>query len=343
MKTTLLRGQLAFLLSLFVAGSLFGADPVATAVKATATSGSATVYAGTPSPTISAYVTGNLYQLKIDVANTGTATVNLGPSAVAIDRVTAASGLAALSGGEMQIGQYAQFVYNGTVMILLNPSQVAGGGGGSPGGAPGSIEYNNAGSFGGFGAWDGTNFLAYLGDGSGNGFLVGKSPSAGGGIYDFGVTPNTDNFRFSNSGGNTLINSVGGVGVIYGGNTGTTIAAWASDHWEMDKILSVQHVIAGIGPAPTIASGFGTSPAIAGAGDSSFHVTVGSIPSTTGTVTFGTPYATYPNVMAQQGNNTVVSTSKITLVGSGPWTGFTITVSSAMTAGDTWSFVVVAE
>lgn len=120
-----------FLIVLISALGVYGAvDPVSTAVKALATSGSATVYAGTPSPAISAYVAGNLYQLKIDVANTGSATVNLGPSAVAIDKVTAASGLAALSGSEMQIGQYAQFIYNGTLMILLNPSQVAGGGGG---------------------------------------------------------------------------------------------------------------------------------------------------------------------------------------------------------------------
>lgn len=35
---------------------------------------------------------------------------------------------------------------------------ISGGGGGTPGGASGTIQYNNAGTFGGFGSWDGTTF-----------------------------------------------------------------------------------------------------------------------------------------------------------------------------------------
>ena len=49
-----------------------------------------------------------------------------------------------------------------------------GGGGGTPGGSSGSVQYNNSGAFGGFGSWDGTNLsfgsLHLNGDGSiGNG------------------------------------------------------------------------------------------------------------------------------------------------------------------------------
>ena len=59
-------------------------------------------------------------------------------------------------------------------LYALNSSgteyQVNGGGGGTPGGSNTNVQYNNAGAFGGFGAWDGTNFSfgsMYLnGDGS---------------------------------------------------------------------------------------------------------------------------------------------------------------------------------
>ena len=55
-----------------------------------------------------------------------------------------------------------------TSFAFLTPT--GGGGGGTPGGSTTNIQYNNAGAFGGFGAWDGTNFSfgsMYLnGDGS---------------------------------------------------------------------------------------------------------------------------------------------------------------------------------
>lgn len=48
-----------------------------------------------------------------------------------------------------------------------------GGGGGTPGGSANSIQYNNAGAFGGFGSWDGTNFLL-------QGFLALQEPGGSG-------------------------------------------------------------------------------------------------------------------------------------------------------------------
>jgi len=54
----------------------------------------------------------------------------------------------------------------------------------------------------------------------------------------------------------------------------------------------------GGGTSPTISSGFGTTPSIAGK-DLAGRVTVGSAPAATGTVAFGSSYATAPVCFAQ--------------------------------------------
>jgi hypothetical protein len=81
-------------------------------------------------------------------------------------------------------------------LVLASGGGSIGGGGGTPGGSTTNIQYNNAGAFGGFGAWDGTNFSfgsMYLnGDGSiGSGSLqvvigtgaVGRTESIAVGTY----------------------------------------------------------------------------------------------------------------------------------------------------------------
>lgn len=57
---------------------------------------------------------------------------------------------------------------SGTVMVTIMAAPAGsslsaasgGGGGGTPGGAVGSVQYNNSGAFGGFGTWNGTTFVA---------------------------------------------------------------------------------------------------------------------------------------------------------------------------------------
>lgn len=59
------------------------------------------------------------------------------------------------------------------------------------------------------------------------------------------------------------------------------------------------------GAAPTIASGFGTSPSIAGR-DEAFRVTAGTTPGTGGVVTFGTAYSIAPICVATDETTTTV-------------------------------------
>jgi hypothetical protein len=42
---------------------------------------------------------------------------------------------------------------------ITSAANGSGGGGGTPGGSTGAVQYNNAGAFGGFGSWDGTTFI----------------------------------------------------------------------------------------------------------------------------------------------------------------------------------------
>lgn len=93
-------------------------------------------------------------------------------------------------------------------------------------------------------------------------------------------------------------------------------------------ILTTRHILAS-GTAPTITSGFGTSPAITGA-DESATVTIGTGGiATTGTVTFGTAYTTnIPNCIAND-NTTILATQSAPTL-----TTVVITAATPWTAGD---------
>lgn len=103
---------------------------------------------------------------------------------------------------------------------------------------------------------------------------------------------------------------------------GTTIGAWSSTG---DVSIGGSNVTDAVA-TPTIASGFGGSPAIAGK-SYAFQVTHGTGTSTFGIVNFGTTYATAPVVVASSpvGDPVVVTTISTTQVrldlggGGGPW------------------------
>ena len=112
-------------------------------------------------------------------------------------------------------------------------------------------------------------------------------------------------------------------------NSGTLCSSAAANC----RDIKLRHTLAS-GTAPTIASGFGTSPAIAG-GDQSISITIGSGGvATSGTVTLGTAYTNAPNCVA--GDNTSLVQTRVSA------TTTTLTVSSGATpwgAGDVISII----
>jgi len=119
-------------------------------------------------------------------------------------------------------------------------NEFSGGGGGSPGGSSGDIQYNNGGSFGGFGDWDGTN-LSFSGwlkliETGGSGFIRVKAADFAA-DYDIILpdsAPTTDNQTLVYDGaGNffwelpTIANFVGDSGS--GGTAGAVPAPAAGD------------------------------------------------------------------------------------------------------------------
>jgi hypothetical protein len=96
--------------------------------------------------------------------------------------------------------------------------------------------------------------------------------------------------------------------------------------------LKLRHTLLG-GTAPTIASGFGTTPAIAGA-DSAGRVTVGSGGiALTGAVTFGTTWTTAPSCVCNNEVTTLLCKATATT------TTLTMASASAWTAADTLTWL----
>lgn len=81
------------------------------------TSGTDTITA-TPSPVISAYTAGMTYRMKLGGTNTGAATLNLGPSAKAIQKLGAA-----LVAGDLTTGDTIEVTYDGTQFQLISPAR----------------------------------------------------------------------------------------------------------------------------------------------------------------------------------------------------------------------------
>jgi hypothetical protein len=85
-------------------------------------SGSSTVYAGNLAPTITAYTPGYTYCAKIDVTNTAASTINFNSVGAATIKRWLGGALVNVFSGDLQATQIAVFKYDGTNMVLINPS-----------------------------------------------------------------------------------------------------------------------------------------------------------------------------------------------------------------------------
>jgi hypothetical protein len=118
-------------------------------------------------------------------------------------------------------------------------------------------------------------------------------------------------------------------GIVDIANGGTNTCGTASNC----RDLRIRHVV-GSGAAPTIASGFGTSPAIAGA-DLGGRVTVGTAGAAMGVITFGRPFSTAPACVAN--NETTVQTVQARAT----TTTLTLASSSTFAAADNLTWICV--
>ena len=78
-------------------------------------------YAITFSPAYAAYTTGMIINLKVDVANTGAATINVDSLGVKTIKKNVSSDVAT---GDIVAGQIATLIYDGTNFQLLNPNSI---------------------------------------------------------------------------------------------------------------------------------------------------------------------------------------------------------------------------
>lgn len=90
-----------------------------------ASSAGSDTYAITPTPAITAYAAGQKFRVKVDVANTGAATLNV--SGLGAKAIVTPSG-AALATGDILANQIVELVYDGTSMMMVSPSSLLGGG-----------------------------------------------------------------------------------------------------------------------------------------------------------------------------------------------------------------------
>lgn len=107
-------------------------------------------YTATLVPAPTAYITGHPYRFKANTANTGACTINFNSlGAKAIKK--AAGGITTdLADNDIRAGQWVDLVYDGTNMQMQSTLGNAPGGGGSPGGSDGDVQYRvDASTFGG--------------------------------------------------------------------------------------------------------------------------------------------------------------------------------------------------
>jgi hypothetical protein len=87
------------------------------------TGGSADTYTASPSPAITAYATGSQYIIKISADNTGASTLNISAvGAKDIKKYDRSGTKVALIAGDLLQDQYYNILYDGTDIIVLNPS-----------------------------------------------------------------------------------------------------------------------------------------------------------------------------------------------------------------------------
>jgi hypothetical protein len=86
------------------------------------TGGTANAQTLTPSPAITAYATGSLFRALIGGGLTNTDAVTLQISGIASPKAVKRIDGSALVGGELKAGAIAEFVYDGTNMVLITPT-----------------------------------------------------------------------------------------------------------------------------------------------------------------------------------------------------------------------------
>lgn len=86
-----------------------------------ASSGGTDTYAITLSPAPSAYVTGQVFRFKADVANTGTASLNVNSLGALTLKKHTPIGLAALDTGDILANQFVEVIHNGTDLTIISP------------------------------------------------------------------------------------------------------------------------------------------------------------------------------------------------------------------------------
>ena len=88
-----------------------------------ASSGGSDTYAITLSPVPAAYVTGQVFRFKADVANTGACTLNVNALGAKTIKKFANGSAVDLSTGDIAASQFVEVIYDGTDMLLLTASQ----------------------------------------------------------------------------------------------------------------------------------------------------------------------------------------------------------------------------
>lgn len=81
-------------------------------------------YVITPNPAIAGYAAGQVFEILVDVGNTGTASVNSSAKGAKTIKKLTAAGKAVLDTGDMLAGGNYILVYDGTDMILQNPTSI---------------------------------------------------------------------------------------------------------------------------------------------------------------------------------------------------------------------------
>lgn len=109
-------------------------DPVLSYVNLGTTGGTSTAYTATPSPAITSYETGRIYQMKLNASCGASPTLNASSLGAKNVFKATSSGLAACAANDLQNNQILLAIYDGTQFQVINPIQTAGGGGG--GGTP---------------------------------------------------------------------------------------------------------------------------------------------------------------------------------------------------------------
>ncbi len=119
------------LLSLVLALSVLAQQPPLRPVKVTLTSSATDTYAGTATPTLSAYVTGQIILFTANTANTGAASINV-DSVGALTIVKLGGGITtALADNDIRSGQAVMCQYDGTNCQMLSQLGNAASGGSS--------------------------------------------------------------------------------------------------------------------------------------------------------------------------------------------------------------------